>query len=436
MDIWTKIQDRLRSEVSAPSYEMWFSSSKLVSESDGRIVISVATDFAKDWIHSKYYKLIKSIADNLTKTNTDIVFVVSKEESSTASQPEEVVAESAKNGQFLNPKYTFSTFVIGNSNKFAHAACLASAKNPGKAYNPLFIYGGVGLGKTHLLQAIGHEILAHYPSSDLIYSTTESFTADVVNAIRNNKINEFHNFYRTIKVLLIDDIQFLAGKERTQEELFHTFNALYDVGSQIVITSDRPPKQLRGITDRLISRFEMGLQADIQAPDLETRIAILEEKSIQEHVKIPSEVINYVAGHGFSNIRELEGSLIRLVAIASLQNMDLTLSSAKEVLKDMIPKTTKRISVENIIDSICSYFKLVNDDIIERKRTNDVATPRQIAMYLSRELTDLSLKAIGEKFGGRDHTTIMYACDKISQLRAKDDAVDTAIVDIISKLDS
>ncbi len=428
--------DKLREKVSIPSYEMWFSSSKLVSESEGRVVVSVATDFAKDWIQSKYYGMIKDIAEEITSQKMDVVFVVSKEEKLNSPPPEEETTIAAKNGQLLNPKYTFDSFVIGNSNKFAHAACLASARNPGKAYNPLFIYGGVGLGKTHLLQAIGHEILSNHPSSDLIYTTTESFTADVVRAIKDNKIDEFHKFYRTIKVLLIDDIQFLKGKERTQEELFHTFNELYNVGSQIVFTSDRPPKQLMGVTDRLKSRFEMGLQADIQAPDLETRIAILEKKSHQEHVEVPQDVINYVASHGFSNIRELEGSLIRLVAIASLQNMDLTLSSAREVLKDMIPKTTKRITVDKIIESVCNYFKLTKDDIITRKRTNDVAIPRQVAMYLARELTDLSLKAIGEKFGGRDHTTIMYARDKISQLRNKDDAMDTAVGDIISKLDS
>jgi len=413
---------------------MWFSTSQPVSESDDRIVVSVVSEFAKDWLQSKYYSRITEIIRELTNKEMDIVFVVSRPEPVTTQSFEPDINNHS--GSFLNPKYTFSSFVVGNSNKFAHAACLAAAKNPGMAYNPLFIYGGVGLGKTHLLQAIGHEILATSPATDLVYTTTEKFTMEVIDAIKNNRVSEFHDYYRTVKVLLIDDIQFLTGKERTQEEFFHTFNALYDLNRQIVVTSDRPPKELSGIADRLRSRFEMGLLADTQPPDLETRIAILQKKSNIEHVYIPQEIINYVAGHGFSNIRELEGSLIRLVAVASLQNKELTLESAREVLRDIIPKTTKSISVDKIIDEVCRFFKISRDDIVARRRTNDIAIPRQIAMYLARQYTTESLKSIGDKFGKRDHTTVMYAHDKIENQRRSDQTLDAAINEILSVLES
>ncbi len=439
MDTWSQIQERLKNELTTPSYQMWFATASQKAVDDGVVTVEVHNSFAKDWIESRYKHLVNDYATQIRGKKTRVKYVLAPEtgeDSPTPIEESELDDHASKNGHRLNPKYTFDHFVIGDSNKFAHAACLAAAKHPGKAYNPLFIYGGVGLGKTHLLQAIGHEILARYPTSEFIYTTTESFVTDVVEAIKNNRVQDFHNFYRSVKVLLIDDIQFLSGKERTQEELFHTFNVLYDVGSQIVFTSDKPPKQLKGIADRLKSRFEMGLQADIQAPDLETRIAILEKKASQEQVNVPQEVINYVASHGFTNIRELEGSLIRLVAVASLSGSNLNLSSAKTALRDMIPKTTKTITVEDIISTVASEFQVSPDDIIQRKRTVDIAMARQVSMYLAREMTDLSLKAIGEKFGGRDHTTVMYACDKIVGMREDSETVDNRITDIISRLDA
>lgn len=427
MNIWQKVLQVIKKDVTVPTYNMWFQTSELISETDDRIVVSVPTEFAKDWLQSKYYGTIQNILHDITGRTFDVTFIIRR-----MDVPLETPEEQPASLQVLNPKYTFDSFVVGNSNKFAHAACLACAKNPGRAYNPLFIYGGVGLGKTHLLQAIGHDILSKQPQFDLIYTTTERFTTEVISAIKQNKVSDFHEYYRTVQVLLIDDIQFLADKERTQEEFFHLFNVLYDKNRQIVITSDRPPKELKGIADRLRSRFEMGLLADIQQPDLETRIAILQTKASQEHIAIPQEVINYIATHNYSNIRELEGALIRLVAIASLQNEEITLQMARNSLKDIIPKTSRQITVKQIINETARYFNIPSEDLVNRRRTHDIAIPRQIAMYLAREYTGESLVSIGESFGGRDHTTIMYAHDKIAGQRKSDQVVDTAIVEILS----
>lgn len=428
MNIWQKVLEVIKKDVTVPTFSMWFQTSELISEIDDRIVVSVPSEFAKDWLQSKYYSTIQNILHDITGRNIDVTFIIRRMD----VQNEPTEEPSNTNTQVLNPKYTFESFVVGNSNKFANAACLAAAKNPGKAYNPLFIYGGVGLGKTHLLQAIGHDILSKQPQFDLIYTTTERFTTEVIQAIKQNKISDFHDYYRTVQVLLIDDIQFLADKERTQEEFFHLFNVLYDKNRQIVITSDRPPKELKGIADRLRSRFEMGLLADIQPPDLETRIAILQTKASQEHMTIPGEVINYIATHNYSNIRELEGALIRLVAIASLQNEEITIQMARNSLKDIIPKTSRQITVRQILNETARYFNIQPDDLVNRRRTHDIAIPRQIAMYLAREYTGESLVNIGESFGGRDHTTIMYAHDKIAGQRKSDQVVDTAIVSILS----
>jgi chromosomal replication initiator protein len=430
MNIWQKVLQTIIKDVTKPTFEMWFATSDLVSESEDRIVVSVPSEFAKDWLQSKYYSTISQILHDITGKDLDVTFVVSRSIDHATD-----IEEPASSGHILNPKYTFSSFVVGNSNKFAHAACLAAARDPGRAYNPLFIYGGVGLGKTHLLQAIGHEILSRKTTADLIYTTTEKFTNEVIYAIQNNRNTEFHEYYRTVEVLLIDDIQFLAGKERTQEEFFHTFNALYDRNKQIVVTSDRPTKELQGIADRLRSRFEMGLLADIQPPDLETRIAILQKKADIEHVFIPQEVINYVASHGFNNIRELEGSLVRLVAVASLQNREITLDVAREVLRDIVPKSSQKITITRIMEEVARFFKLDVKDLVARRRTHDIAMPRQIAMYLSREYTDESLINIGENFGGRDHTTVMYAYDKIALERKSDQTLDAAIHEIITILE-
>ncbi|WP_340598356.1 chromosomal replication initiator protein DnaA, partial [Priestia megaterium] len=335
----------------------------------------------------------------------------------------------------LNSKYTFDTFVIGSGNRFAHAASLAVAEAPAKAYNPLFIYGGVGLGKTHLMHAIGHYVLDHNPAAKVVYLSSEKFTNEFINSIRDNKAVEFRNKYRNVDVLLIDDIQFLAGKEQTQEEFFHTFNTLHEESKQIVISSDRPPKEIPTLEDRLRSRFEWGLITDITPPDLETRIAILRKKAKADGLVIPNEVMLYIANQIDSNIRELEGALIRVVAYSSLINKDINADLAAEALKDIIPSSKPRvITIQDIQQIVGQEFNIKLDDFKAKKRTKSVAFPRQIAMYLSRELTDFSLPKIGEEFGGRDHTTVIHAHEKISKLVQTDTDLQKQIKEISESL--
>ncbi len=331
----------------------------------------------------------------------------------------------------LNPKYTFDSFVIGNSNRFAHAASLAVAESPAKAYNPLFIYGGVGLGKTHLMHAIGHYILHNNPKSQVVYVSSEKFTNELINSIKDDKNVEFRNKYRNIDILLVDDIQFIAGKERTQEEFFHTFNALYEANKQIIISSDRPPKEIPTLEDRLRSRFEWGLIADIQAPDFETRMAILKKKADVEKLNIPNEVMVYIATKIKSNIRELEGALIRIVAFSSLTNKEISVDLASEALKDIISsKQTRQVTIDIIQEVVANYYNLKIEELKSARRTRNIAFPRQIAMYLSRKLTDMSLPKIGEEFGGRDHTTVIHAYEKISNNLKKDESLQNAIKEL------
>ncbi|MBZ9621303.1 MULTISPECIES: chromosomal replication initiator protein DnaA, partial [Clostridium] len=335
----------------------------------------------------------------------------------------------------LNPKYTFDSFVIGNSNRFAHAASLAVAESPAKAYNPLFIYGGVGLGKTHLMHAIGHYILSNNPKSKVVYVSSEKFTNELINSIKDDKNVEFRNKYRNVDVLLIDDIQFIAGKERTQEEFFHTFNDLHEANKQIILSSDRPPKEIPTLEDRLRSRFEWGLIADIQPPDFETRIAILKKKADVENLNIPNEVMVYIATKIKSNIRELEGALIRIVAFSSLTNKEIGIDLASEALKDIISsRNSKQVTIELIQDIVSSYFNLKVEDFKSSRRTRNITFPRQIAMYLCRKLTDMSLPKIGEEFGGRDHTTVIHACEKISKGLKEDENLQDNVAELTKKI--
>lgn len=344
---------------------------------------------------------------------------------------------SADESPILNPKYIFETFVIGNSNRFAHAASLAVAESPAEVYNPFFIYGGVGLGKTHLMHAIGHRIIKNHPQMRVMYISSEKFTNDLINSIRDNKPESFRQKYRNIDVLLVDDIQFLTKKERTQEEFFHTFNTLHEANKQIIISSDRPPREIQTLEDRLRSRFEWGLITDIQPPDLETRIAILRKKAMIENLNIPNDVMVYIASRIDNNIRELEGALIRIMAYASLNNQNITMDLATEALKDIFPNgRPKQITMELIQEIVSSYFKIKVDDLIAKKRTRNVTYPRQIAMYLCRELTDTSLPRIGEVFGGRDHTTVIHAHDKITRERNEDDKLSNTIKELIKKIES
>ncbi|SDC43624.1 MULTISPECIES: chromosomal replication initiator protein DnaA [unclassified Candidatus Frackibacter] len=422
--IWQKALEIFQSKLSKPSFQTWLKSTKLIAIEENNILVEVPNEFSKDWLETRYDNLIKETINQLINRNLDVKFVIpepQKEESNNKindkkeKKIKEKESQNKKNTSFLNPKYTFDTFVIGSSNRFAHAASLAVAEAPAKAYNPLFIYGDVGLGKTHLMHAIGHYILKHDSSLKVVYVTSEKFTNELINSIRDDKTVKFRNKYRNIDILLVDDIQFLAGKERTQEEFFHTFNALHEASKQIIISSDRPPKEIPTLEERLRSRFEWGLITDIQEPDLETRIAILRKKATLEDLEVPNEVIVYIANQIHSNIRELEGALIRVVAYSSLTNKNITVELAQEALKDIIPTSEpKEINMELIQKVVTEYYNLEMKDMKSKKRTRAIAFPRQIAMYISRELTDASLPKIGENFGGRDHTTVLHAYDKIS----------------------
>jgi chromosomal replication initiator protein len=425
-DLWQKTLATLETKLSKPSFETWFKSTKPVSFESNTLFVSVPNDFARDWLESRYSVIIKETLTAITMSEVAVKFVIPQvvDESLYENSPKPAKANLAAGNPVgeeiipsaLNPRYTFDTFVIGSGNRFAHAASLAVAEAPAKAYNPLFIYGGVGLGKTHLMHAIGHYVLDSNPAARVVYISSEKFTNEFINSIRDNRSEEFRNKYRNVDVLLIDDIQFLAGKEQTQEEFFHTFNALHEANKQIIISSDRPPKEIPTLEDRLRSRFEWGLITDIQPPDYETRIAILRKKAKAEALDIPNDVIHHIANKIDTNIRELEGALIRVVAYSSLINRDLSAELATEALKDIIPSNKpKVITISEIQKTVGEHFDMKLDDFKAKKRTKAIAFPRQIAMYLARELTDFSLPKIGDEFGGRDHTTVIHAHEKIAK---------------------
>ncbi|WP_027633279.1 chromosomal replication initiator protein DnaA [Clostridium hydrogeniformans] len=442
-EIWEKTLNILKGELTEVSFNTWIKSATPLSFTNDTIRLGVPNNFTKDILEGRYKDLLQNAIKLICSKKYNLEFVILSEE----PDEEEIKKEQKKEPSAsnvspsdemtatLNPKYTFNSFVIGNSNRFAHAASLAVAESPAKAYNPLFIYGGVGLGKTHLMHAIGHYILNNNSKAKVVYVSSEKFTNELINSIKDDKNVEFRNKYRNIDVLLIDDIQFIAGKERTQEEFFHTFNALHEANKQIILSSDRPPKEIPTLEDRLRSRFEWGLIADIQAPDFETRIAILKKKADVENLNVPNEVMHYIATKIKSNIRELEGALIRIVAYSSLTNRDITVDLASEALKDIISnKQTKHITIDIIQDVVSSYYNLRIEELKSQRRTRNVAYPRQIAMYLSRKLTDMSLPKIGEEFGGRDHTTVIHAYEKISAGLKVDETLQTAINDITKKL--
>lgn len=426
-DLWQQILTIIQTKLSKPSFDTWLKSTKATVFNDSTVIICAPNNFAQEWLESRYTKLIETTIYDFTGKHVSVKFIIETEEqkaqSTTAIQPvvippkgPAIVAGEENFTSMMNARYTFDTFVIGSGNRFAHAASLAVAEAPAKAYNPLFLYGGVGLGKTHLMHAIGHYVLEHNPGSRVLYISSEKFTNEFINAVRDNRGEGFRNKYRTIDVLLIDDIQFLAGKEGTQEEFFHTFNALHEEGKQIIISSDRPPKEIPTLEDRLRSRFEWGLITDIQPPDLETRIAILRKKAKAENLEIPNEAMIYIANQIDTNIRELEGALIRVVAYSSLINQDISVHLTAEALKDIIPSNRPRvITIQDIQQRVGEFYGLKLEDFKARKRTKAVAFPRQVAMYLARELTDFSLPKIGDNFGGRDHTTVIHAHEKIVQ---------------------
>jgi len=427
-DLWHAALANIEKKISKPSFDTWLKSTKAHSLQGDLLIITAPNEFARDWLEERYSQLIAGILYEITGEELSVKFIIpqnQKEAENDVQLPPKKVKKDDDHGEFpqgiLNQKYTFDTFVIGSGNRFAHAASLAVAEAPAKAYNPLFIYGGVGLGKTHLMHAIGHYVLDHNPAAKVVYLSSEKFTNEFINSIRDNKAENFRNKYRNVDILLIDDIQFLAGKESTQEEFFHTFNALHEESKQIIISSDRPPREIPTLEDRLRSRFEWGLITDITPPDLETRIAILRKKAKAEGLDIPNEVMLYIANQIDSNIRELEGALIRVVAYSSLINKDINADLAAEALKDIIPSSKpKVITILDIQKTVGELFSIKLEDFKAKKRTKSLAFPRQIAMYLSRELTDYSLPKIGEEFGGRDHTTVIHAHEKISKLLQSD----------------
>ena len=432
--IWAEVLAVVKSELNTPTFKTWFEHTTPVQITAEDFTIGVQNDFARDWLESRYAGLLTSALAQVTGSPIEVRFTITGEtpvveeetpESSEAvllpdiERVEEKRVKEASEGQF-NPKYTFDSFVMGSSNQFAYHAALAVAESPGRAYNPLFIYGGVGLGKTHLLQSIGHYVQQSYPHMKVKYVSTEQFTNDFINSIGardKSRIQGFRKQYRTNDVLLVDDIQFLRGKEGTQEEFFHTFNALQQAGKQVVLSSDRPPKDIATLEDRLRIRFEMGLITDIQPPELETRIAILKRKVEVDRLDLPDDVLQFVADRISSNIRELEGALIRVLAFSSLTRRNVDLDLAKSVLKDIFPERGIRpISVAVIQREVSKYYSISHAELVGNKRSQSIVYPRQIAMYLSRELTDLSLPRIGAEFGGRDHTTVMHATAKIRKL--------------------
>ena len=436
-EVWEKTLNIIKNELTEVSFNTWIKCIEPKSLDGNLLKLCVPNDFTRGILESRYKDLIVNSLQLITSKKYIIEFSISSEEAAEMEEKEDttLIQSNDEMTSTLNPKYTFDSFVIGNSNRFAHAASLAVAEAPAKAYNPLFIYGGVGLGKTHLMHAIGHYILQNNPKSKVVYVSSEKFTNELINSIKDDKNVEFRNTYRNVDVLLIDDIQFIAGKERTQEEFFHTFNALHEANKQIILSSDRPPKEIPTLEDRLRSRFEWGLIADIQAPDFETRIAILKKKADVEGLNIPNEVMVYIATKIKSNIRELEGALIRIVAYSSLTNKEISIDLASEALKDIISNSSsKQVSIELIQDIVSSYFNLKVDDFKSTRRTRNVAYPRQIAMYLCRKLTDMSLPKIGEEFGGRDHTTVIHAYEKISQGLKNDEALKNTVSELSKRI--
>lgn len=410
--IWGRALDLLKNELTEISYNTWIRTIEPLTIESNTIRLSVPTDFNRDILKSRYSPLIVNAIKQVTSREYSLKIVLPNEEFQGKLPTVNSYNEDSPIS-ILNPKYTFDTFVIGNSNRLAHAASVAVAEAPAKAYNPLFIYGGVGLGKTHLMHAIGHYIMSQSPLK-VLYVTSETFTNELINAIRDHTNEAFRYKYRSIDVLLIDDIQFIGGKERTQEEFFHTFNSLYEANKQIIISSDKPPKEIITLEERLRSRFEWGLIADMQSPDLETRIAILRKKAQLENLVIPNEVLSFIADKIASNIRELEGALNRILAYSSLTEKEITIPFAEEALKEILAASRiKEVNSGVIIDAVSRYYDIRAEDFKSRKRSRDIAFPRQIAMYLCRELTDMSLPKIGDAFGGRDHTTVLHALGKV-----------------------
>lgn len=440
---WQAATGQLQMEMSKASFDTWVRSAEVVRYQGETFIIGVQNAFARDWLEKRLTSTVERLLTGLMDAPQKVEFIVYHKDyantepettvpvqvqtSVTSINSQSSLKATPSNGVVINSRYTFDNFVVGSSNRLAHAACMAVAENPAQAYNPLFLYGGVGLGKTHLLHAIGN--LTRMQGLQVLYVTSEEFTNDLINSIRTHNTQAFRDRYRQIDVLLIDDIQFIAGKESTQEEFFHTFNALHGMDKQIVISSDRPPKAMATLEERLRSRFEWGLTADIQAPDLETRTAILRSKAERMHREVPQDIVDMIAHHFQSNIRELEGALTRVVAYADLRGKSLTCDMAEVALTDLLPQHNQ-LEPERVMDVVASAFGISKEKMLSRERTREAALPRQVVMYLLREEANVSLPQIGEVLGGRDHTTVIYACEKVADLIERDDRLRKQIVQI------
>jgi chromosomal replication initiator protein len=441
-DLWSEVADRLKEALNDTTYRTWFDQVEGGEVSDEAVVLTVPNDFTRNWIEAHFFGLVQAAVRELTGDERPVQLMVRPD-----GDREDVRAQSAASSadpppiakptfEGLNPKYTFDSFVIGSSNRFAHAAALAVAEAPAQAYNPLFIYGGTGLGKTHLLQAVGQYVAEHASSLSVRYVTSETFMNDFITSLRDKRIEGFKQRYRSYDLLMIDDIQFLEGKERIQEEFFHTFNSLYEAGRQIVISSDRPPREISTLEERLRSRFEWGLITDIQPPDLETRIAILRKRVKTDGIHVPDpQVLTFIASRVSTNIRELEGALTRVVAFSSLTGRLMTVDLAQDVLRDVFPQgEPAEVSIERIQETVTDRFGLSLEELCGDKRSQNIVYPRQVAMYLSRELTDSSLPKIGRAFGGRDHTTVIHATSKIARLIREDRSVYNLVQELTARV--
>jgi len=419
-ELWNQALIEVKERIGKQNYETWIKPIRFASRSKSEINLEVPNKFFRDWLTEHYLLQIEDVLSSLAKDRVRVVFEINEKLESRSTvdrnvKKEEKERERPSRNTNLIPKYTFDNFVIGASNQFAHAACVAVANQPGDHYNPLFIYGGVGLGKTHLVNAIGHHSVTQRPSLKVVYLSSESFMNELIASLRRDKMDEFKRKFRNVDILILDDVQFIAGKERTQEEFFHTFNSLYETHKQIVITSDKFPKEIPGLEDRLRNRFEWGLIADIQPPDMETRVAILQKKAEVEGVQLPHDVAIFLASNIDSNVRELEGSLTRLGAFSSLTKATITVELTKELLRNTLKGAQGEITVENIQKTICDYFNIRMGDLKAKRRTQNIALPRQVAMYLCRKHTETSFPGIGDKFGGRDHSTVIHASKTIER---------------------
>lgn len=442
--LWQDCLRKIEEQILPDNYANWFTSTYPHTFGNGFITIAVPNYFYKKCLSENYLGLIENTLESLSNSKIQVEFLVDpnfagekvEEKSHNGSQPAETqkVTVNPKRSS-MNPKYIFPTFIVGSSNQFAHAAATAVAKHPAMAYNPLFIYGGVGLGKTHLLHAIGNAIVENDPTARVRYTSAESFTVDLIESLKKDDMASFRRRHRPLDVLLVDDIQFLAGKERTQEEFFYTFNALYESHKQVVISSDKYPKELHNIEERLRSRFQSGLIADIKIPDLETKIAILYKKAEFHNKEIPDEVAYYIASNIKSNVRELEGLLLRIIAFASFSHKPIDLDLAKEVLREFTFDKTKNFTVPTILKTVASHFNVRVNDLKSKKRSRDISVPRQIAMYICREYTKLSLPDIGRQFGGKDHTTVIHSHKKISKLVNDNNEISKSIEQIIGSIE-